>query len=82
MPSNNTNTRTEVTYQYEITHDDLVSDMNAAKVVPSPGSVGATQILTVFLKKQNGSQVLLSDLQQTDTLVFQFSTVNVTNTAG
>lgn len=71
-------TKTQNTYDLRLEHSDIRSMMNDPDVLIDAGNVSETQPFAVILKKANGQETLLKDLNPTDTLVFRFSKVITT----
>lgn len=67
-------------FQFFLTHEDIVNMMNDADVALDDRNVSSTQIFEVWIEKSNGSKIYLRDLQTTDKVLFQF--VRITNTDG
>jgi hypothetical protein len=79
MATSNTGTRTETSYQFELSHGDIVDMMNDPQVLLQGGDVAGNQVFAVFLKKGNGTHILLKDMKASDTLVFRFTVVERTD---
>lgn len=77
MANKNTITRTETTYEFEISHEDIVGMMNDPQVLVEGGNVLDDQEFTLFLKKSNGGEILLKDMNENDTLVIRYTKVVV-----
>lgn len=79
MASSNNQTRTETTYEFAVTHADFVAMMNDPNVLLQGGHVSPTQEFTLYLRKSSGSEIILKDMDPTDTLVVRFGVVSVLN---
>lgn len=79
MASTNERTRTEKKFEFNIEHADLVDMMNDPEVLLNGGNVSEDQTFTLFLRKSNGSEIILKDMGPTDTLVVKFNVVTVEN---
>lgn len=80
MANTNTKQRSEATYEFQITQTDIVGMMNDPQVALEGGHVDSNQTLQLVLKKPNGSEIVLKDMQQSDILVFRYSKIVETST--
>lgn len=68
------------TFQFYLSHGDIVDMMNDPDVALDDRNVSANQTFEVWIEKSNGSKVYLRDLYTTDKVLFQY--VRVTQTDG
>lgn len=68
------------TFQFYLSHEDVVNMMNDPDVALDDRNVGTNQTFEVWIQKSNGSKVYLRDFYTTDKVLFQY--VRVTNTDG
>ena len=61
------------TFELQLSHADIIDMMNDPQVLLDGGSVSASQILEIVSRRLNGSEVVLSKFDTTDTLVMRFS---------
>lgn len=67
-------------FQFFLTHEDVVNMMNDADVALDDRNVSLSQTFEVWIEKSNGSKIYLRDLQTTDKVLFQY--VRITDTDG
>jgi len=67
-------------FQFFLSHQDVVNMMNDADVALDDRNVSDTQVFEVWIEKDNGSKIYLRDLQATDKVLFQY--VRISNTDG
>jgi hypothetical protein len=68
-------TRSEVTYELDLEHTDIVDMMNDADL--ESGDVDVDQEFELVLRRANGSDILLKDMTTTDTLVIRYKKVTI-----
>lgn len=66
-------------FQLVLTHSDIVNLMNDADVLLDGGHVLTTQQFTVILRKANGSEIQLREMEETDSVVFSYTKVTDTD---
>ncbi len=69
--------RLETTLELALTHANFVTMMNDSSV-PAGDSVDTSQEFQLFLKRSNGSEVVLKEMGTSDTLVVRFTKITVT----
>lgn len=70
--------RTENTYELRLEHTDIRDMMNDPNVLIYDGNVSATQPFDIVLKKAGGQELILKQMNSTDTLILRFKKVNIT----
>lgn len=79
MVSKVENTRQEETFDFVLDHADIVDMMNDPQVLLDDGTVDDAQTFEVLLRKSNGAEVKLKDMEETDALIFRFKKVTIDN---
>lgn len=75
MATSNERVRTETTYEFDLEHADIVGMMNDPQVLLEGGNVDGEQVFQLVLRKETGGEIVLKDLNPTDTLVIRYSKV-------
>lgn len=75
MPLKREGTRTTETYEFTLTHADVVDLMNDTQVQLNSGNVLSTQFLDVCMQASNGSEIRLRQFRPDDKIVFKFNIV-------
>lgn len=75
-------TKSETTYQIELSHADIRQIMNDADVELDDGDVQSSQNFELVLKKSSGAEVILKDMTSTDTLIVRFKKVTTNTSTG
>jgi|694.fasta_scaffold55069_4 hypothetical protein len=78
MASKVQNTRTQNTYELRLHHADIRDMMNDPDVLIYDGNVSATQPFDVVIKRANGQELILRQMNSTDTLILRFKKVTIT----
>ncbi len=78
MASKSEKSRLEETFDFVLSHADIVGMMNDSDVLIDGGTVGSLQEFQLLLKKLNGSETVLKDMVATDSIVIRFKKVTLT----
>lgn len=65
-------------FQFYLSHEDVVNMMNDPDVALDDRNVSADQTFEVWVEKANGAKIYLRDFETTDKVLFQY--VRITNT--
>lgn len=80
MVSKNENQKLQETFEFVLTHTDIIDMMNDPDVELDDADVSEEQVLEIVVQKANGSQIYLREFKPTDKVLFRF--VRVTDTDG
>lgn len=59
-------------FQFYLSHDDIVNMMNDSDVQLDGGNVSQNQIFEVWIEKSTGSKIYLRDMQPSDKILIQY----------
>lgn len=74
--------RVDNTFDLRFEHADIVDMMNDPDVLIDDGNVSSFQPFDIVLLRANGTEIVLKEMTQTDTIVFRFKKVTITTIEG
>jgi hypothetical protein len=79
MSIKNQSQKLQESFQFYLTHHDVVNMMNDPDVNLDNGNVDVNQVFEVWLQQANGSKIYLRDMNPSDTVMFQFVVISNTD---
>ncbi len=76
LASKKENQKSESIFDLEFDHSDIVAMMNDPQVLLNGGTVSSSQVFQIVLKRANGAESVLKDMNTTDTIIFRFTTTD------
>lgn len=67
--------KSDISFDFLLSHGDILSMLLDSDVNANGGNIADNQEFQILIERQNGSQIFLKNLTETDTLVIRFKTV-------